>query len=311
MSQPYPKKKIIRNTSQQGQGVVEYILLLVVVLSLGYALLNRLFTPVQNWTSFYIGQYIDCLLDQGELPSLLGSNDVQDCNYEAMIAPGNQGPDNRSPRGSGPGSGNSSNPSESRRSEGESNRDSNRSSDSSSSSSRNPRNSQADGSRGSKRLNLTPWGSDYRSLGNRSGKELSINLGEDSSSSLNSESSFNANTALSNQSQMQRRRHRIRRVRGLTGALYEQSFSRKGEKKPLTIARNKLNDSIEIGGGLEKRSKKLSINTEKRSKIRDVNLDMQDFSFGYLFRIALIIIIILAIIWIIGSQVAQVSKNLE
>lgn len=66
--------------NERGQGIVEYILLIVVVLMIATALSLRLFKPANEWMKNYIGDYIECLLDQGELPSLGGQDTVSDCD---------------------------------------------------------------------------------------------------------------------------------------------------------------------------------------------------------------------------------------
>ena len=49
----------------------------------------------------------------------------------------------------------------------------------------------------------------------------------------------------------------------------------------------------------------------QKSKDKEIDLGVSDWSFGKIFRMALIIIVLLAIVWVIGSQVAQVSRNME
>lgn len=65
---------------QDGQGVVEYILLIVVIIMMATAIGARLFKPVNEWMRHYIGDYIYCLLDEGELPSLGGEEMVTECD---------------------------------------------------------------------------------------------------------------------------------------------------------------------------------------------------------------------------------------
>lgn len=58
--------------NHRGQAVVEYILLLVVIVSLVLGA-KRAFTNVNNFMSDYIGDYIACLMEYGELPLLNAS----------------------------------------------------------------------------------------------------------------------------------------------------------------------------------------------------------------------------------------------
>lgn len=85
-------------SNNHGQGIVEYILLIVVVIMIATALSLRLFKPANEWMKNYIGDYIECLLDQGELPSLGGAETVSDCdlNHEPFTVS-----DGRAPKNSG------------------------------------------------------------------------------------------------------------------------------------------------------------------------------------------------------------------
>ena len=77
--------------SERGQGIVEYILLLVVVLTLAFLLANRFFQPFQKWVNYYLGSYVECLLDQGELPGQGGENGIQDCEFQNPFEAGGSG----------------------------------------------------------------------------------------------------------------------------------------------------------------------------------------------------------------------------
>ncbi|MBC7421013.1 MAG: hypothetical protein H7328_09830 [Bdellovibrio sp.] len=59
--------KSIRN--ERGQSVVEYLLILVVTVSL-VLLSKKMFTPLSQFMDRYMGDYIVCLMEYGELPSL-------------------------------------------------------------------------------------------------------------------------------------------------------------------------------------------------------------------------------------------------
>lgn len=78
----------ISRGSQGGQGTVEYVLLLVVVIALAGALMTRFFKPFDSWAKNYLGEYFYCLLDAGELPALGGQNNAGDCDekFEAFSA---------------------------------------------------------------------------------------------------------------------------------------------------------------------------------------------------------------------------------
>jgi hypothetical protein len=56
--------------SQSGQAMVEYVLVLVVSVALVAALAYQIFRPMRSFIQDYMGSYISCLLETGELPSL-------------------------------------------------------------------------------------------------------------------------------------------------------------------------------------------------------------------------------------------------
>jgi len=73
-------KKQSRIFQSQGQAVVEYVLVLVVTISILLALVYQIFRPFQSFVKSYMGDYVQCLLETGELPGL-GNQDT-----EALLA---------------------------------------------------------------------------------------------------------------------------------------------------------------------------------------------------------------------------------
>ncbi len=66
--------------SQKGQGAVEYILLLVVVVMVICGFLWQFNDAFGKWGKNYFGNYIACLLEYGELPSLGGGAQIEGCD---------------------------------------------------------------------------------------------------------------------------------------------------------------------------------------------------------------------------------------
>lgn len=71
--------------SNNGQAVIEYTLILVVTVSLILALSSQLFKPFGDFVSNYMGKYVGCLLEYGELPTLgsdqpSGPDEDSECN---------------------------------------------------------------------------------------------------------------------------------------------------------------------------------------------------------------------------------------
>tara|TARA_B100000609_G_scaffold199568_1_gene204253 strand:+ start:17933 stop:18859 length:927 start_codon:yes stop_codon:yes gene_type:complete len=108
--------------NQRGQGVTEYILVLVIIVAMVFGGIYQLNTAFQKWANNYFGEYLACILETGELPSIGGApGDSGICNQ--LFEPfdfangrrlkedggGGSGSDNglsdRSRRGSGKGGG--------------------------------------------------------------------------------------------------------------------------------------------------------------------------------------------------------------
>ena len=67
--------------SQSGQAITEYILILVVVVGIMLGGIYQLNTAFKAWANNYFGDYLSCLLETGELPSIGGSpGDSGICN---------------------------------------------------------------------------------------------------------------------------------------------------------------------------------------------------------------------------------------
>lgn len=58
---------------EQGQAVIEYILLLIIIVSIILGVLYQFNDAFKNFLQSYFGDYIACLLETGELPSLGGN----------------------------------------------------------------------------------------------------------------------------------------------------------------------------------------------------------------------------------------------
>src|SRR6185312_711584 len=73
---------------ESGQGLVEYILVLVVTCILILGLMSQFYKPFQQWMTSYMGPYLQCLLDVGELPSFGSSGDSGLCASEFQAGNG-------------------------------------------------------------------------------------------------------------------------------------------------------------------------------------------------------------------------------
>lgn len=275
---------------QKGQGIVEYILLLVVVIAIGYAVLNRLFVPVQQWTEFYIGQYISCLLDQGELPGLGGENDVQDCDYQSMIA--------------GDTDGNTAENSQD--GEGDQNNQQNQNNQNQQDAlNRNQARGQNLTQNRQGRMRTNSFGVD----GPGGPASRRIDLGEVAGPGELEDGESSGRVSVAGSSNLQRRQQRIRRIRGLSGQMVEQEIAqRRRATAPVPVA--KIDEDTAAQAGIGNRQKKFRFDPDKPLR-KPANDDFGTWSFGRFFRMFLIIIVITAIVWFVGLQVAQITRSME
>ncbi|RYZ79749.1 MAG: hypothetical protein EOP06_26610, partial [Proteobacteria bacterium] len=71
------RKRQSRLANTRGQAAVEYVLLLILSVAILVALTYQVFTPMRDFFKDYMGTYISCLLETGELPSF-GNEDTQE-----------------------------------------------------------------------------------------------------------------------------------------------------------------------------------------------------------------------------------------
>ena len=96
-------KKQMGMENQRGQAVVEYILIIIVSITLILALATKLIKPLSNFMENYAGGYVECLLETGDLPYFMTENPDSECSLEKMEAIGRINVDSGgSSTGSGP-----------------------------------------------------------------------------------------------------------------------------------------------------------------------------------------------------------------
>lgn len=79
--------KPFNSTSQKGQAVTEYLLILVVVVSIALGVMYQLNQAFKKYVESYFGDYIACLLESGELPSLGGESGASAEGCNAVFEP--------------------------------------------------------------------------------------------------------------------------------------------------------------------------------------------------------------------------------
>jgi hypothetical protein len=291
-------KLLFSNTAQKGQALVEYILLLVVAVAMGMAILNTFFKPFQKYADFMLGEYVQCLLDYGELPGTAVGPDtknsgVNTCANQALAAGFNPSGDANANNGA------SSNNSKNNAADSNStNADKNGAGNNGSrgkigNNSRNSTSSRGGrGGRGGSGSETGPVGSDIGGGANGSKQFTKLRNRPDD---LNRGKSSSANNASD-------LREKSFTVRGLSGSLIQEQKSKTIVESPNGPLQTESNTALKA----KKFSQKLS-----PPKATTSNDDNSAFSFGGIFRIMIILIIIAAIIYVVATQVNGVVKGME
>lgn len=268
-----------RSTFQRGQALVEYVLILIISVSLVIALMNQVFKPFGTFIESYMGSYVGCLLEYGELPTL-GSQDESpvdedsECNsrFEAATLSGG-----RPPRPGQEGGGRSQNQRNNRER---------------SSSERGGGTYAGSASRGgSSGINRRGPQTGVESGPARApGKTVEINLSSGSGGAY-----FNQSDSSSSSVRVSENRRYIA-VTGLSDA----------EKKKLEQKAEGKDKTLITGETLTPKPKKLSV---KPPEARISLPPDEPFTLGNFMRVLFIAAIIIAILVFVGGQVLQMSKN--
>ncbi len=257
--------------SQSGQGLVEYLLVLVVAVAIILGGLYQLNSAFKAWANNYFGDYLSCLLETGELPTIGGSpGDSGICEQFFQAFTWDAG---RPARESGP-SGEKS-------AEG------------------NGRGSSERGGGGG------GGGGQVRSGGSGSGgftRRFSPSArGGKKISSGGSTGNTDASGYVGGYSTVQRPQNRAQKTKLDNKFAFERQGDRDPSRKVATAARKG-----EEGGN--KGSIKLKPKGIKNATAAAADTE---FSIGNFIRILIIVCIILALLLFIGSQVVQISKSMD
>lgn len=259
---------------ERGQGLLEYILLIVVIIGMALAIGLRLFKPFSEWAGHYIGGYIECLLDEGELPSLGGAETITGCegNFEGFTLAGGRPPKN--------------------------NQNSRNNQDEQASSDNRARQNNSGvttpgGRRGGARV-----GAGFDGPKNTRSFEVAPAGGAGDASRRVSYDGGSAGGPT--------RRPIESQYSGVTGILeQEREKIKKREEKLQRIGRS------DAGGAGGTRTKKTMPVEVKKSSQKPPDFEMDDWSFGASLRTLFIIVIIIALVLFLAGQVAQINKSLE
>lgn len=284
----------LRLRNNHGQAVIEYTLMLVISVSFVLALSMQIFKPFGEFISNYMGKYVGCLLEYGELPTLgselpSGPDDDSECNKKFAPASATNGRPPRDSRGDS-GEGNSSNSKSSASASNSS--DSKDGTSSSEGSSGTHAGSASRGGGNNIMYNRRPsTGIDGGSGGGPSGKVIEIALDGGGTSTF-----FKTSSGGGYGRQVEKSRYIP--ISGLTEA-----EKKKIQKKAEGGAR--LSVSSE---GLGPAPKKTAV---KKPEVKTVIPEDEPLTIGNFMRYLLIAAIIIALIVFLGGQALQMSKSFE
>lgn len=270
-------------SNQNGQALVEYVLVLVVSVALVIALATQIFTPFRDFLKSYMGDYVACLLETGELPSL-GNETTADllaeegCNARFEAASVSNG---RPPRSSGAGSppGSSAQNKSGSESEG-------------SSVGGGGAGGAASSSRRGNLLISSMKGRTATEVGSASEKVTEIPLAPEKSSFYNRRDSF------SSESVRQPPKTTYVGIAGLTD-----------EEKKKLARKDNGSRSVASGQNLAPPPKKIPI---KRPEPKlEAPPEDSPMTFGNFFRFLLIAAIVIALLAVLGGQALKIAKSQE
>ncbi len=260
--------------------MVEYVLMLVVSVAMVTALAYQVFKPMRDFLKDYMGSYIACLLETGELPSLGNAHTeelLQDegCNakFKAATLAGGRPPNEATAGGSQAGKNSKSSDSES---------------ETTPSSGSGGSSSQASG-----RNLLTRPGKKGAGDGPpaANGKITEIPIEGTASKFYNRKTDTGYGNDFSSKKT----------------ALPDVSFSEDEKKKQERKASAKT--SVSLSEGSVAAPKKISIKPPER-KVATDDKD-EDFTFGNFLKILLIAAIVIALVMVLGSQALKIIKSQE
>lgn len=275
-------KRRSRILDRKGQGTVEYVLLVALSVAIILGLMNQLYKPFNTYLNNYMGSYLQCLLDAGELPTL--GYDAGDSVCNAEFQPFTLGEGRTPLTNNNPGN---TTPTPSDRSDPAARSPTQNSSPATSASGR-----RAAGS--STRIGNNGTGAD--GAGSEGSNVQKIPTTESDSSS----GYFRVSGASGYRVDAQGRRVRAVGVAGLLASEREQL-----EREDLRIKRM---GSVEDGTSQGK-PKKMRVKAPER-KVASAEED-SPWTFGKFIRFALILMLIIAIILFLGGQALQISKGMD
>lgn len=268
------KKSIL--SKQSGQALVEYILLISISIALVLAFATQFYKPFGNWMQNYMGEYLQCLLDYGELPTM-GSVGVDgECaqSFKPFSPVGGRPPlKNKNKNSSGSAAG--SNFSANEKSQGN-------------------KTTFTSGTAGRSRSMVVAGGAGADGKGAGAGEKQVVEKLSDSR--FEKFRNSNKSTTVAQNSTVQNNNT-------IAISSSRKEIIREQEKyvklKP---------GEVETGEASSKNKKLIISPPEKKAEVKEEGFE---WNFGQYLKFALILAIIIAIVLFVGGQILQISKSME
>lgn len=274
-------KSLSKKLGQAGQGTVEYVLLLGLTVAIIFGVVLQFNNAFKVWADNYFGEYLTCLLETGELPSLGGPQGSGECQPKAFALSDGGGKDGKDGSSGSGGGGSEDDKNEDSASGGGSSRPTTASADSASSINR---------SRAGRSRVIAARGGAGGSGGDEDSKKGDDQNGEGSFNSYNQNKNGGQQRILVKQS--------------------ESSKKRRIEEGKKDRTRTKVKSDTDLAGD---RQGAPALQKYKKRVIASAGDGDEgfEFSFGNILRWLLIAALIIAIVLFIGGQVLQVSKSID
>lgn len=292
--------------SNKGQGTIEYILLLVITITMILLALGQIFKPLGTFMQDYMGTYVACMLSSGELPGLKGEDKLQDANPTCSVkfnggkgSTGGNGANGNGQNGSDPNGQNGANSNAKNANNGNGKNGSN--------ANRNGSSSDGSGSGGSSSGNTYAGSSSRRSMFGR-GRTGSSDAGDaDAGGKKTYVNALNGKGDKFFRQKNQPRSVYSGNGRGIAISGFTEEMKRKQERKIQSEARVLPKSEAEEFSKPQKKSIVKPPTEIKKSS----ELKTEEMSFGGYFKYILIAVIILLIVILGGGQMFEMSKSYD
>lgn len=309
-----------KSQNQTGQGTLEFIL--IITLSVGALILvgATVLTPINTWYKSYFGNYLECLIDAAELPSLStrtnsNENSVCEDRFQPFTLNGGRpfigGGSNGSGNGGANGNGGDSNSGANQG--GNANGSSNGSKAGSQGNESGSDGSRGGGGNGNRGVTIgarqnNPAGFGQRGEVDSKTNELASGKSELQSAKAAKSKNFrisNTNLNLSGPNSVQ-----YLEAEGISGAINQTRFKRKNREENTRVI-GSINQNSDEAGGSGGPTTRL-IDKPQASKALNMG-DIESPSMGLAgwLKWVLIIVVLVAIGFFVFGQVSQITKSLE